>query len=345
MRVLVKGLGPAGTSFILTYRKNVDAYDIRRTPRSICAGGLGLWAVKEISSYGCEFNDAIYYSTKTLVRSFEVLGRDYSIRINAKDFGVDNFGVVVSRKEFDMFLFKSAERYFNRVDTIKDNYDVIVDATGFNGMPKLNNDDVEVLLQYHVETDTTDTLTLTFWKDMINTGYLWEFPEVKSNILKVGLGVSMKELRERCLDLDLVLTKYMEKRGIKGRIVHKEGALLPLTKPKKEYVYNHNVIKVGTSATLVDSLTGAGIKYAIRSGVMLGRSDLNLKLYLELLKPTFKELNRNYMLKKLFIRVSQKFIDKLLRNISKTINTIDMSEADLNKIVRKLIPVVLKSFI
>jgi len=154
----------------------------------------------------------------------------------------------------------------------------------------------------------------------------------------------MKEVKTKRLDLEKVLDKYLEKRGIKGKIVYREGALLPLTKPKKEYIINGNVFKVGTSATLVDPLTGAGIKYAIRSGVMLARSNFNPKVYLKLLKPTLKELRRNYWLKKLFLRVSQKYIDKLLKNIHGKVNEIDMNNTDLNKIVRTFIPIVIKSF-
>ena len=345
MKVLVKGLGPAGTSFIITYKNNVDAFEIRKTPRSICAGGLGLWAVKEIESYGKEFKDAIYHTTKTYVREFEVLGKEYSIRINSKDFGLDNFGVVVNRKEFDIYLYTKAEEYFKRVDKINSNYDYIVDATGFNGMPSLDSDDVEVLLQYYVEGESSECLTLTLWKDYVNTGYLWEFPEAKYNIVKVGLGASMKEIKSKRIDLEKVLDKYLEKRGIKGRIVYREGALLPLAKPKKEYIVNNNVFKVGTSATLVDPLTGAGIKYAIRSGVMLARSNFDSQLYLKLLKPTLKELSRNYWLKKLFLRVSQRYIDKLLKNLHKKVEDMDMSNVDLNKIVRKFLPAVFLSFL
>lgn len=333
MRVLVLGLGPAGSSFILSSPGDleIDAYEALGYPRSSCAGGLGLWALKELNRYGSVFTEAYNHANRTNVESFEFFLEDGKHRkyiyIHKRDLGFDRLGIVMDRKAFDRYLFNKAVERANILkrlepDQIK-KYDVVVDARGMSSLPPISEDDIEILLQYHIETnDVEPNLVVYFKKDLVRTGYFWEFPEVKSGINKVGFGLSISEYKEKGLQMRDYLEKYMTMRGIKGRIVRSDGGRLPLAKPKPEYLIKFEngkwIYKVGTAGGLVDPVSGAGIRYAIRSGVALART-LNVRGYIDALSSTMSSFARRYYLKNMITSsrridtwLAEKIIDLLL---------------------------------
>jgi hypothetical protein len=313
----VYGLGPAGSSFIIAYaRKHPDAsiyaYDLGLDKlgktRSICAGGLGVFAVNKMLKYLPEAKHPLYKATKTWVKAFEYIG-ERKVLIEHSDLNLPYLGVVMDRQVFDMELAKIALKYVN---SDKPTGGLRVYATGFSDVPKLPPSDIEVLLQYWIETkDVSDVLRLVYIKKYTNTGYYWEFPEVKNGIVKAGVGMSLEEMRSKGVTLHQVIDKYMKLTGLNGRIVKIMGATLPLTNWRKEYTFRNNGIYIGTAGCLVNPATGAGIKLAILSSVALATD--NKKLF----NSCVREVNQFYRVKQWVSRTSQKWVDEVFVVLSK----------------------------
>jgi flavin-dependent dehydrogenase len=313
----VYGLGPAGSSFVIAYAKrrpdaSIYAYDLSLDKlgktRSICAGGLGIFAINKILKYLPEAKYPLYKATKTWVKALEYIG-DRRVLIEHSDLGLPYLGVVLDRQEFDMELAKMALKHVN---SDKPTGGSRVYATGFTGAPKLPPGDVEILLQYWVETrDVSDVLRLVYIKRYTSTGYYWEFPEAKTGIVKAGVGMSLEEMRRRGVTLHQVIDKYMRLTGLNGKVVKIMGATLPLTKWRREYTFRDNGIYIGTAGCLVNPATGAGIKLAILSGVALATGDEKL------FKGCVREVNLFYRLKQWVSKTPQAHIDTLFAVLSK----------------------------
>jgi len=307
----VYGLGPAGSSFIITYAKlhkgaEIYAYDlsIDKTgrPRSICAGGLGWLALNKIVRVLPEVEYALQKSVQTWVKGFEYIGGK-RVYIDRSDISLPNLGVVVDRQMFDMELAKIALNYVN---ADKPTGGTKIYATGFTGAPRLPPGDVEVLLQYWVETkDVSDTLRLAYKKEYTASGYYWEFPEAKKGVVKVGAGMSLEEMRSKGVTLHKVIEKYMALTGTTGKIVGVAGATLPLTKWRRECTYRGDGIYIGTAGCFVNPATGAGIKLAILSGVAMASGNKNL------FKECVREVNKFYRVKKVVVHSPQWAVDKV----------------------------------
>ena len=344
MRVLVLGCGPAGCSVALSSPPEVEVhlYDVFGSPRSACAGGLGLWAMREVEGYGPVFASSMYSATRTYVEELEILGERAKLSLRAEDYGLKYFAVVMDRSAFDRALLDRALSRENvtRVESKPDasGYDLVVDARGMSSLPDLKDEDVELLVQAYLEVeDVEPKITLAVWKDMSRTGYFWEFPEVQSGRLKVGFGMSVAELKQRRVGLRDVLHKYVERRGLRGRVVKYDGGRLPLTKPKLQHLFGSGMVRVGTAACLVDPLTGAGIRYAIRSGTALAETGFDARGYARAMKPTLRELGKRYWMKRLFCWISQRTFDKLLKVVGEKVKDLDLKSLDLEgiRVVRK----------
>jgi len=339
----VYGLGPAGSSYIISLDdKNIYAYDryVEKygRPRSICAGGLGLPAIKEMIKYVPVVSNAINHSVKTYVDSVEYIGRDIKVFIEGKHLGLAPYaGVVVDRTEFDYYLFKEAMK---KVDSSKPINDVNIYAIGFEGLLNINKKDLESLTQIWVETKDVDTtIRLVYIKNWLETGYYWEFPEYKNGIVKIGVGASLKELEKKNITITQLLQKFVEYRGVKGKIIKKAGSMLPLTKFKKEYMFRREGIYIGTAGGLVNPATGAGIRYAVLSGYAVAKNDYNL------LNKLIKEVNRFYIVKKIVEMSSQKMIDKTIKMLAEETLSggFDLEDIHGKKNFYKIIKVFLKN--
>ena len=93
----------------------------------------------------------------------------------------------------------------------------------------------------------------------IRWGYAWIFP--KADHLSVGVAA----LRPKRGELQAVLGREMERRGIDLSLGVRHGHTIPLyTRPRP--VAKRRVLLAGDAAGLVDPLTGEGIRFALQSG-------------------------------------------------------------------------------
>lgn len=130
--------------------------------------------------------------------------------------------------------------------------------------------EVESLLQYRLEDISLDPETMEFHMghDIAPGGYLWVFPR-SSSAANVGLGITIKG--QRSIRLENLLNGFIESRFKHSKIVEKHCGLVPKYQGRKAF-RRGNLLVVGDAARALDSLTGAGIINAMKSGRYAGRA-------------------------------------------------------------------------
>lgn len=97
-------------------------------------------------------------------------------------------------------------------------------------------------------------------------GYAWAFP--KKNHLSIGVLSTV----QRGGDLKSAMTRYLDLIGCGAMIqVQQHGFVIPIS-PRKGPLVDQRVLLVGDAAGLADPVTGEGISFAIRSGLMAAQS-------------------------------------------------------------------------
>src|SRR6202171_4937730 len=129
--------------------------------------------------------------------------------------------------------------------------------------------DTMYALGYYVSS-AQDHIDIQFLPNL--EGYIWVFP--RCGHLSVGIcgkGESAQSLRVR-------LERYMQEKGIGYKDASFYGHVLPsLEGPgwRKNRVAGEGWLAVGDAGGLVDPITGEGLYYAMRSGDLSRRADLN----------------------------------------------------------------------
>ncbi|RMH57012.1 MAG: geranylgeranyl reductase family protein [Candidatus Hydrogenedentota bacterium] len=101
---------------------------------------------------------------------------------------------------------------------------------------------------------------------IVPRGYGWSFP--KGDRFSIGVGTTEKHFPEAREHLRLLIARHESLRGAK--VLDTRGAPLPFWKGF-EPLARQGVFLVGDAAGLVDPLSGEGISYAIRSGILAAR--------------------------------------------------------------------------
>jgi flavin-dependent dehydrogenase len=313
---LVLGLGPAGSTYILSAERGttIYAYDLylarHGRTRSCCAGGLGFAAIDELREalpgrvWGV-VERCMYRCVETYVSSFRYAGEEVSVAIDRHDLGLGTLGLVLDRQCFDMCLAGEALRrvVFEEVKP----EDRVVYATGYSHPPPVPRRDLEVVVQQWLDVaHTSDEIVLSILKRYSRVGYFWVFPEMRSGLLKVGVGESLDNLLRRRVTIRQVLEKFKERLSIEGKVVRECGAVLPLGRWREKYMGRGGDIYIGTAGGFINPLTGAGIKLAILSGYAVAVGDV------ELIKRMKREINRSYAIKGLLRLLPQRRIDSAM---------------------------------
>lgn len=325
---MVLGLGPAGSTYILSAGGNtpVYAYDLylarHGRTRSCCAGGLGFAAIDELREAlpgrvwevveGC-----MYRCVQTHVSSFRYAGEEVSVTIDRHDLGLGTLGLVLDRQCFDMCLAGEALRRAAFDGKVKPGGRVVY-ATGYSHLPPVPRRDLEVVVQQWVDArEVRDEITISIVKRYSRVGYFWVFPELRSGLLKVGVGESLDNLLRRRVTIRQVLEKFKERLGVEGKVVGECGAVLPLGKWREKYMRRGGDIYIGTAGGFINPLTGAGIKMAILSGYAVAAGDV------ELIKRMKGEINRSYTIKGLLRLLPQRRIDSAVEFLHRARGWID----------------------
>lgn len=288
--VIVTGMGPAGSMaayHLASAGLKVLALEKRTMPRpKLCAGGLTPRALDMLID--CDFSEA----KECVVRG----GMAYTHRGHDLEmYSEDKMGVIVDRSRFDHFLLKRAaakgvtvhqdepvlEISRGEVITIKTPQAMyqsryLIGADGANSVAALSLGYQRRHGGYTLECFIPDTYevvskhagSLTFYYGFLPSGYAWMFP--KKGGASVGIGVLTKHTRE----IRAHFQKFLQAIGLPPEYaVHCKGFPLPAYTPRTHYKHGKdNILLAGDAACLVDPITGEGISYAMRSGVLAAQA-------------------------------------------------------------------------
>ncbi len=280
--VIVSGLGPAGCALLKGLEGSglkVLALEKEEFPRrKPCAGGLTLKAYKEIKLLFPEVDRVIRVASKEL----ELYYFNKEVPISFPS----HFVYLTDRAELDNFLFNSVlsldfkvhtgeallgaeyEGDLIKVSSTKDSYKcrVLISAEGVNSkLSSLFKVKRELGFTYEADLECSwgEKVLIDFSK--FKWGYYWLFP--KGDFITVGVG-EFKD-RELFKRLKGLLNELNRKHGLKGRVISERGYPIPAGR-KGNDVYRERVLFLGDAGGLVDPLTGEGIYYAVKSGLIAG---------------------------------------------------------------------------
>lgn len=112
-------------------------------------------------------------------------------------------------------------------------------------------------------------------------GYAWAFP--KKNHVSIGV----LSTAQRGRDLKSAMARYLERLGCASAIqIEQHGYVIPVS-PRKGPFVRKRVLLVGDAAGLADPVTGEGISFAIRSGLMAAQSLIDGHLDEEAVRSTY----------------------------------------------------------
>ncbi|HOK40488.1 MAG TPA: geranylgeranyl reductase family protein [bacterium] len=294
--VIIIGCGPAGTNagfYLSKAGLNVLAIEKAQFPRlKVCAGGLPY----HITEYNFEIENIIQRKCDKTIFTYK--GKD-KVEIKFNNFTID----MVMRKDFDNYLLQRAKKVglkiceneqfkkgiFNNelieIETDK-NYYKTKYLIGADGALSSVNKEFRIIKnkifgitlnsEIEVKEEFLTKINNCIYVDIgnIKNGYFWIFP--KKEHLSVGLG-STNYKYKNLKKLFYKILKYfnLTENNIK-KINDLKGWILPFfTINNNIEKYNSgNVLLVGDAANLVDSLSGEGIYYALKSGELAAISIL-----------------------------------------------------------------------
>ncbi|WP_456456348.1 geranylgeranyl reductase family protein [Thermovibrio sp.] len=280
--VIVSGLGPAGCAFLKSIEGTglkVLALEKEEFPRrKPCAGGLTLKAYLKLKSLFPEVDKVVRVRSKEL--ELHYLKRRVLINFPSP------FVYLTDRKELDNFLFNSVsssefkvhtkealvkaeyEGELIKVSSSKDTYRcrVLISAEGVNSkLSSIFKLKREVGFTYEIDLKSSWSERVLIDFSSFNWGYYWLFP--KGDFITVGVGeFKSREIFKRLREL---LKEINQKHGLRGKVISERGYPIPAGK-KVNDVYRERLLFLGDAGGLVDPLTGEGIYYAVKSGLIAG---------------------------------------------------------------------------
>lgn len=106
---------------------------------------------------------------------------------------------------------------------------------------------------------------LTFWQGhgLLNKGYIWVFPKVKSNVVNLGSGILTPKMGEKNMyDLSM---EFKNLHYPDARIIEVHGGAVPVSGNLEEYVADRFLMS-GDAAHHTNPMTGGGIMAGIVAG-------------------------------------------------------------------------------
>ncbi len=276
--VIVVGLGPGGISLLKSLENsNLKVLAVEREifpKKKPCAGGLTPKAYSILKEKFPEIDRVV----RERAYEFFLYNGNREVVLSSRRV----LTYLTDRAELDHFLFSSLNHSkFNlhlsesalsveigegrvKLKTDKDSYvgRVLVDSSGVNSrIARQLNVNREIGFTYERDLEVRKNELIVDFSNF-NWGYYWVFP--KGEWVTSGLGEFKKwsNLRGK-------LIEFERKHGIYGNVLWESGFPIPAGKRKND-VLRKNVLFVGDSGGLVDPLTGEGIFYAARSGILAG---------------------------------------------------------------------------
>lgn len=277
--VIIIGAGPAGSAAAKVLSQSDLKYaviDKAKFPRDkLCGGGLTYKSTKKLNTLGLKFSDIsnkkedkVRLMAKRVDRIMPLYNSIYMIDRNEFDF--NNIKQGTKNNFYDNQKIISISNNIITTNKNKFKYKYLIYADGVNGLSRklISIRKFGFCLEYTVDKELKDTI---FDFSAIPNGYGWVFPKIGHTVIGVGAFNTKK------YDYIKYLLEFAKNNNIdidKSKI---KGFPIPLFDENiyKNSVINNNQIIVGDAASLVDSISGEGIYYALSSGKAAAESIIN----------------------------------------------------------------------
>lgn len=277
MKIAIVGIGVAGAYLLNRLSKEHEVVGFERMREeehdSICAWATTIEGMKGlIEKTGLNFEDYILYKG---VRMDVMANRSFSLALKGLC-TYDKIGLIK-----DLIKGCSIKYGIMSNDNIKDEYDLVIDATGFHRslLPRPKNELWIPTIQYKVKYDKKpfDDFMLKPFPSM--SGYFWYFP-LDDGYAHVGAGDKNKRHKS-------MVDEFIKEYG--GTIVKKVGRPVRLTPPSLcEPFIEENIVGVGESIGTVFALLGEGIIPSTTCADLLIDNINNLERYRYLVHEKFR---------------------------------------------------------
>jgi flavin-dependent dehydrogenase len=262
--ISIVGGGPSGCSTGIFLAKkgfsNITIYERNPNIRKACGGGLS-WRI--VDRYGEFVKDVESYPVKSTHFDFDGRTLDFEFK--------KNIGVIVDRLEFDRNLREVAGSYgveiirkIANMENLKSK--TIVDASG------TKRSEHPCICAQAFTKFRNPKMSLFFRTDVNPSSYFWIFP-MSDNYANIGLGGNPATFKVPLLQAFRNFTKEF---GMKvGRTYLHPISMFSEKTSLTQTARGRTILRVGEAASLVNSATGEGIYYALRSGELAAYSISN----------------------------------------------------------------------
>jgi len=277
LRVAVVGVGIAGSYVLSRLREEHEVEGFEMLDRSryfpICAWGTSRNVMKDFAKkVGLSFEEYLLFTGREMIVD---LGRElYHIKLR----GLCTF----DKKKFEEDLIRDSKVKFGvRVSSALNDYDLIIDSTGFNRslLGRSKNEYFIPTLEYRVKFSNPpfDDFYIKPFKEL--SGYLWYFP-LGGNVYHVGAG---DYFNRHCR----IVNEFVKKHG--GEVLMRIGRPVRITPPLYcQPFYIENIVGVGESIGTVYPMLGEGIIPSLYSAEALLENLDNLERYRKTILKMFK---------------------------------------------------------
>ncbi len=253
------------------------------------------------------------------------------LKTSTKAIGIDNDHVVVrengTTKKYRFRYIIAADGIASRVGTW-----LGIDT-------RLSMHEVEVCAEYYLENINVDPdyTALIVGDDYAPGGYAWIFPKSRTSA-NVGLGISPENTPKRAKS---ILDQWVKKEFPEGRIKRRIFGGVP-AKILKRYS-GSNFFLVGDAARLTDPMTGAGIANGIKSGVLAGRSVIDLtrgkksSYEKDLRRLIIDELRIHYRIRDKYLCLTDRDLIEVFRIAREFFKDRTVTNIDIPEIVRYIL--------
>ena len=285
-QIVIIGAGPAGVSAgIKLQQSGLDCCIIEKAvfPRIKLCGGLitrkTIVALSELKLGAIDNNLACFQTNKVNIENCTSLVSSFECKIPF---------TLVERIDFDYWLLTKykalggkiiegacASQIISQSHTVvlntgnKIGYDILIGADGIMGISSKYVGNTTTSRAFGIETSIpTDCLVqysqgITLDVGYLPDGYIWTFP--KGLNTTIGLACSFR----RDIDYVRILKKYISNKcsdSLRGKIT---GSFLPYGMHRAKITHKcANLLLIGDAAGYIDCVTGEGIYFAVRSGII-----------------------------------------------------------------------------
>ncbi|MHA2188654.1 MAG: geranylgeranyl reductase family protein [Candidatus Thorarchaeota archaeon] len=296
--LIVVGGGPAGAACARkAAEEDLDVLLLERAlhpRRKLCGGAITQRIAKYLDSdYEKVVENRVSTATIISPSGQPILAADNDINISmVKRHRFDNYmlekarsagvEVIQDSRVVAVEQLRSSIRVLTKGNSYKGH--LLVGADGVNGIvarstnirSKWPSDAVALCIQADVPMDAetiskimsnqeSKTLALEIYLGVSEWGYAWCFP--KTDELSIGIGCRMDKISSLRPAWKSFLEHLEKMKGLKLDTSTKSAFRIPFS-PKIGRITTRRTMLVGDAAGLVSSLTGEGIYYAVRSGIL-----------------------------------------------------------------------------